>query len=135
MDMHPMSRSFKVPAVKASGGQSKCVRSGRPGDRHRCRRNAPGARQPIDWRSWHDPYGQPIDFCVVREIVEGSKAYLKIVGIDGDIVAVFAGLSPKECREHPNRRQPSDALPHNPEMTCLPSRSTSRQQTPTSRMG
>jgi hypothetical protein len=44
---------------------------------------------------------------VVPEIVEGSKAYLKIVGIDGDIiVAVFAGLSPNECRDTPIAANP-----------------------------
>jgi hypothetical protein len=44
---------------------------------------------------------------VVPEIVEGSKAYLKIVGIDGDIiVVVFAGLSPNECRDTPIAASP-----------------------------
>jgi hypothetical protein len=50
---------------------------------------------------------QPIDFGEVPEIVEGSKASLKIVGVDGDVkVAVFAGQSPNECRDTPAAANP-----------------------------
>jgi hypothetical protein len=54
-----------------------------------------------------DPYRQPIDFGEVPEIVEGSTAYLQIVGVDGDIkVAVVAGLPPNQCRDTPAAANP-----------------------------